>query len=239
MWRQALRSSHSRVIKEKSSHCTSTPMAISLWRAHLIKLPKSGMSAPASVCSPFKVTQKRYQSVNSTLLVTTASLEVSTGQHACGTQALDSASKNSVVTMTKCSMLASTRLVTNLRRHLLTEWHVSTMCLQVHALQSFKATQVRSVKSPLILKETKWSRHRVIRRAGSGLLRQVMSFSVWDLCLARVTKMKSSHVHSTMRATPSLRALKIILAASGRTKDSFASLRRRRDMAKRSKIDSL
>ena len=177
MLRPVKRSFHCTAIAPRSCHSTSTQMVTSWWRARLITLPKFGMSALASACSLLKVTRQSYLVDSLTSQEIIVLQDQSIGQHVYGTLAQVNASKNSEATTTRYSTPASTKPATSWQQRLQTAWRESTMCLLAPAPLSFKATRVKSVRSRLTLRETKWSRHQVTRLADFGQRKQEMRFS--------------------------------------------------------------
>lgn len=141
--------------------------------------------------------------------------------------ALGSVSRSSVVTMTRCSMPASTRRATSSQQPVQTAWRESTMCLRGRARQYCRATRTKLVKSRLTPRVTRSLPRVATRRADFGQLRLETKFSVLERIRERVTKMKYSLVPLTTRAIRSSQAPKITLVVSGRTSDLSALGRKR------------
>jgi hypothetical protein len=81
----------------------------------------------------------------------------------------------------------------------------------VLAYLSFKGMRMKSPKSPSTHRATKLSQLAVTRPAVFGQSIQVMKSKY-----SQAMKMRSSHVHSTMKVTQSLQVLRITLAEYGR-----------------------
>jgi Cu/Zn superoxide dismutase len=88
----------------------------------------------------------------------------------------------------------------------------STTYSQAPAYPCFKVTKMKFQKSASTLRATRLSQPAAIRHAGFGPLKLAMRSKS-----SKATRMRSFHVHSTMRVTPSSRDRKTTPVESGKT----------------------